>query len=245
MRASVIAACVVAMASSPVAAEPDSDDAEVRRLYERGQAHYRSGEYRAAARIFLRAYDLRALPELLFNAAQAHRLAGSCATSATLYRRYLERADSPRGRAVIERHLAAMDACVARRQRQPAKTPAPPSQRDAAEGPGDRDPDTAGWVIAGAGAALAVTSGLLVWDAGRQSDRVSEVFERGGAWTEAEAGAARRGERSETLAWVTGVAGAAALVTGAVLLVRDDGERSSPRLGAVPGGAVVGWAWGF
>ena len=67
----------------------EATDARSRALYEQGSRAYRDGDYPRAIELFLAAYDLSRAPAILFNVAQAHRLAGSCEQALVYYRRSL------------------------------------------------------------------------------------------------------------------------------------------------------------
>lgn len=206
MRAAPALVIAIAAAAAPSLSRASNATAEARALYARGQERYQAGDHASAAALFLRAHERQARPELLFDAAQALRLAGNCERAAILYRDFLLAAPNNPNRAVVEDHIAAMDRCVAGR---------------VARNDGSSTRATAGWALGSAGVALVSTAGLL-WSGTASSDR------------------------SGRLAWVTGFAGAGALIAGAALLVTSDREdESSPRLTLADGGAVVGWSWGF
>ena len=59
-----------------------------RSLFERGSALYALGRYAEAAPLFERAFELKADPALLYNAAQAYRLMGNKPRALTLYQNY-------------------------------------------------------------------------------------------------------------------------------------------------------------
>jgi tetratricopeptide (TPR) repeat protein len=65
------------------------DSAQAKELFKKAQAHYAVGEYQEAADAYQSAYKLKPDPALLFNAAQALRLAGKLDRAITLYRNYL------------------------------------------------------------------------------------------------------------------------------------------------------------
>jgi len=66
-----------------------------RRYVDAGLAAQQSGDYAAAVDFYLRAYDLVPHPLLIYNMAEAHRLAGHTADALAHYRRYL--AADPKG----------------------------------------------------------------------------------------------------------------------------------------------------
>lgn len=229
-----IAAGLILLGPMPLA-HADNED-EARALFQRGQRHYRSGGYHQAAGYFMRAHALHPSPAILFNAAQAYRLAHVCEVSARLYREFLGGAPDHRDRDVVESHIAAMDACAARQSRSRATdldrallAPSPAESRRTR---------TAGWILTGTGAALVTTAGFLAYQAGTDSagdkDEDDESSNTG---------------RTEQLAWLSGGIGLGALVTGSWLLLRDDRERgptSAPRLTTTSkGGVVAGWSWAY
>jgi tetratricopeptide (TPR) repeat protein len=63
--------------------------AEARSHYEKGTAHYALGEFAQAAEEYQAAFRLRQDSALLFNAAQAYRLAGNVDKALVLYRNYV------------------------------------------------------------------------------------------------------------------------------------------------------------
>jgi tetratricopeptide (TPR) repeat protein len=67
---------------------PGSDD-DPRALFDRGSALYALGRYAEAAPLFERAFELKADPALLFNAAQAYRFMGNKPRALTLYQNYI------------------------------------------------------------------------------------------------------------------------------------------------------------
>jgi tetratricopeptide (TPR) repeat protein len=79
--------------SAPPATAPASGDAatleRARRYHEEGRVRYDLGDYAAAIESFTRAYELSLDPDLLFNIAQAHRLAGNCVKALESYRHFL------------------------------------------------------------------------------------------------------------------------------------------------------------
>lgn len=72
----------------PARAE-DAVSASAKEHYQKGTAAYALGNYDEAAREYEAAFQKRQLPELLYNAAQAHRLAGNKKRALLLYENYL------------------------------------------------------------------------------------------------------------------------------------------------------------
>lgn len=79
---------------------------------ERGILLYETGQYNEAIRSFTEAYRQLRRPKLLFNIAQAHRMAGRAAEAVVAYQRFLrEDPDSPR-RAEAEARIRELQAAM-------------------------------------------------------------------------------------------------------------------------------------
>ena len=66
-----------------------AEESEAKRSYERGTAAYVLGHYDEAADAYEHAFTLKPDAALLYNAAQAHRLAGHKTRALLLYQNYL------------------------------------------------------------------------------------------------------------------------------------------------------------
>jgi len=85
----VLVLVVVVIASwAPVAHADRADDA--REHYQNATSHFAVGEFADAAKEFQAAYMLKPDPALLFNAAQAYRLANNPSKALILYKNYLQ-----------------------------------------------------------------------------------------------------------------------------------------------------------
>src|SRR5262249_17339514 len=151
-------------------------------------------------------------PGLLFNLAQAYRLAGDCDDAAWMYRRYLESEPTPDRRTLAEGHLATVDRCRTGRL-QVAVAPATldakvPEPDDAAPrpavtvatsepDPGRRQKEVGLWLAIGGGAAM-LGAAYFAYDAHDASNTVEELYKKGGKWDEIRETDAR-GRRSATL----------------------------------------------
>jgi hypothetical protein len=132
---------VLSIALAPAArAEPAGDAARAHALSDEGLAHFRQKRYAEAIAAFEASYALSPLPTLLFDIAQAHRLAGHCADALERYRRYAALAAAPRA-AGLDEHIREMETCVESQARTatppqslreaPANAATPPSLREA------------------------------------------------------------------------------------------------------------------
>lgn len=113
------------------AAEPESSataaSQEARALYQRATAEFGLGNYAEAAVAYERAFKLKPDPALLFNAAQACRLAGNRERALLLYRNYLR--IYPDGTAVTEarKHVDTLEAEARAASMAPTVRPAAPT----------------------------------------------------------------------------------------------------------------------
>lgn len=75
---------------------------------------YESNQYRDAAEHFMRAYDLDPQAAYLFDAAQAYRFAKDCASSAKVYRQFLDVAKQAQVQNLdkVKHYIAEMDQCA-------------------------------------------------------------------------------------------------------------------------------------
>jgi tetratricopeptide (TPR) repeat protein len=128
---SLLVVCLVVAAGSALA----DDGEQAKELFKKAQAHYAVGEYQEAADAYQSAYKLKPDPALLFNAAQALRLAGKLDRALTLYRNYLRfypdaaNADSVLGQiAKVEKQIEAERAAATA----PPAVSAPPDPAPAA-----------------------------------------------------------------------------------------------------------------
>lgn len=99
-----LVACFVVASSSVAWAEaPASEDA--RAYLDKATAAYGLGRYAVAAENFEKAYELKPDQALLYNAAQAHRLAGNKQRALELYESYLRMYGKKDKREEVERRI--------------------------------------------------------------------------------------------------------------------------------------------
>lgn len=171
------------LASTPArATEPK---VEARRLYAEGKAEYAQGHYAEAVALFERSYALSESSALLFNMAQAHRLAGPahCSDAVALYKSYLAAEPAVENRKEVEERIAQLGDCSGEKAAEtPAKspppanasTPAQPAPRPVLPRATRRSLPTGPVLVAGGGAALLVAGGVLyarAWDKHREAER--------------------------------------------------------------------------
>jgi tetratricopeptide (TPR) repeat protein len=165
-RASMIT--LIACTSS-VAAQPSDDRQQAKSLYDEGSSEYREGHYDRAIELFQQAYARAHAPGLLFNIAQAYRLKGAsfCTQALDYYRRTLAEDPSADNRVEIEERIGEMETCV---RRATPTEPARPAPEPVTEPTTQRR--YAPLITAGAGAAVAITGGIIYWRARVKFDEV-------------------------------------------------------------------------
>jgi tetratricopeptide (TPR) repeat protein len=262
----VALAIATGAAAAPAAASPDDRTAaRARAMHDRGLRAYEAGDYAAAVRAYTEAYTLVPAPGILFNLAQAHRLAGDCRRALQAYKSFLRTApDSPQA-PVAEAKIEEMERCVAddtaARDRGGATTttsavPLVPVRGAAGDGAGDTD-DRGGspgrgkrWIglsLVAVGAGLATVGVVSGFQARSAANDLEEFYDRGGEWTPELAATEERRDSAQARAIGFSIAGAAAFGVGGVLywMGRSDAEaasRSGLVIAPARDGAFIGWA---
>ena len=92
------------------AASPESGEA--RAYFDKATAAFALGHYPVAADNFEKAFELKPEPALLYNAAQAHRLAGNKERALSLYEYYLRVYGERDKRQEVEAHIAQLKQAI-------------------------------------------------------------------------------------------------------------------------------------
>jgi tetratricopeptide (TPR) repeat protein len=103
-----------------------ADTEGARAHYKKGLAAYALGRYGDAAVEYEAAFALEPDPALLYNAAQAHRLAGNKQRALLLYQNYLRLFPNPENRAEVQRHIATLKTAIESDQRAQSAPPVDP-----------------------------------------------------------------------------------------------------------------------
>jgi tetratricopeptide (TPR) repeat protein len=106
-RFAVVAVLAVAAHST---AHADAEAAKAH--YKAGLGKFALGRYAEAAVEYEAAFDQEPDPALLYNAAQAHRLAGNKPRALLLYQNYLRIFPNRPNKAEVQRHIAALKAAI-------------------------------------------------------------------------------------------------------------------------------------
>jgi tetratricopeptide (TPR) repeat protein len=100
---------------------------EVKQHYQRATRAYDLQKYQEAIDEYQKAYEISGDPPMLYNIAQAYRLADQPAEAARYYRRFLQRMPSARNREDVERKIADQERIAEQRKKnEPVTPPAPP-----------------------------------------------------------------------------------------------------------------------
>ena len=203
------------LASSRSASASDEDTASrARTLYQEGARLYNLGHYEAAVGAFESAYALSGAKPLLFNIAQANRLAGPsrCSKALQAYESYLREDSAASNRGEVEERITEMRACVDQeRQRRAAGeatlalAPPPVDRSHPAAAPSA--PGAAAKIVAAAGGVVLLAGGGMLIAAHWKYDQVKSTCP-------CERGAFATWEAVTTTSYVLIAAGGAAVVGG-------------------------------
>jgi tetratricopeptide (TPR) repeat protein len=247
MRWPLVLVLVAASAhAQPAPAGPPPVDREAEELYKHGR-------YAEAAHRFEEAYALDPRPAYLFNTAQSYRLAGQCANAAAAYRKFLDVApkDTP-NLEKVDAYVRDMDDCV---KAQAPMTVAPPAPRPPEPLPVmTPPPEVHGSALPAIGIGVGI-AGLAVIGAGVYFQHEVSVAENERAACTMAAPCTLsqlkaiddRGNSNSTRAIASYSIGAAAVVTGVVLIVIGKKHAAAERVSVapLPGGAFAGVTYGF
>lgn len=117
-------------------------DDEAKTHYERGTRLYMLGKYADAASEYEQAFEIKPVPELLYDAAQAHRLSGDKHRALLLYTNFLRASHGKvANRDEVERHIRNLQAAIdsEAKSQGPPLTPAPVSGLGTRETPPPRE----------------------------------------------------------------------------------------------------------
>lgn len=229
------AALAIALAPCAAHAEAHRDVPQrARALAEAGRTYHGQGDYRHAIEAFEEAYVIAPSPGLLFDLAQAHRLAGHCREAAWLYRRYLATNPTEDRAALARAELEVVARCAERALPTPAVAAARTDARPLAVAAPRPEPDAPddGLRERHLGIGLAIGGGVGLVAA------IAFAIDGGASPANATDDAA--------FAKLFGIAGGLAVAGGAAIYAAGWYESHhqvavTPR----PGGAVVHASWKF
>ena len=107
MTRAIACAIAVVLGVGVAAAQPKPEELQrAAALYDKGKRHFDIAEYTAAIAAWKEAYLLSSEPLLLFNIAQAHRLAGDCGQANRFYLNYKRVQPRPANQAELDSAMA-------------------------------------------------------------------------------------------------------------------------------------------
>jgi tetratricopeptide (TPR) repeat protein len=133
-RARLAVVLTVLGVTAPARAADESERSEAVRAFQQGNTHYDLGEYQEAIPFFRRAYEISREPALIFNIAQAYRLAGDCHRALETYGQFLRVTSDAALRSAAQAHSETLrqscgtPASTASPASTVVATPPPPSQ---------------------------------------------------------------------------------------------------------------------
>ncbi len=218
-------------------------DGDAEKLYQEGQTAYDAKQYDQAIAAWDKAYALSKLPALVFNLAQAHRLAGHCEKAVDAYKRFLTLDPQSTERPDAEQFLKELEPGCPAKQPAIVKTVPDIKLRFEDRGKGQR---RAGLVVGGAGLAVFAAGLYFGSRANSLAGEVEDACAAGCEWTPELADKEASGKSATTIQYVLYAVGAAGIAGGAVLWFKGDSKRritvEQPKTG---NGALVGLAGHF
>jgi len=244
---------ILLVCATPALAQPSGRDA-AKAHFKSGKALQDAGKYSEAADEYQAAYDNDPRPAMLFNIAQAHRLAGHKKTALDFYQRYLT--DEPSGAGArearqwvteLQREVDAEKPVVPDKPVTPTPPVTPPSKPVVAPHPPPQARTTtksspqlriAGLVVGGIGVASLAAGVAFGLKAQSAADGISGHMDD---WTMEEMDLFEAGQRANRNMVIAYVAGGALVTTGGVLYMLGARTRVVPVVGARTAGLA---AWG-
>lgn len=218
------------------------DPSEAERYYQEGQLAYDRGDFDVAVAAWQRSYQLSNAPDLIYNVAQAHRLADHCTLALQSYRRFVELDPASPKRALAEGFIRELTPVCGS---PPVATPIATPTVTPIAAPIERPPHTkkiVGLVVASSGVGLIATGFYFGHRAASLSDEVARACYNGCDWT-TYSGKDSAGRRDQTLQFVFKGAGIAAVIGGGALYwFGRSNATSSVAVAPRSGGAVLTWS---
>lgn len=265
LGACLLAALLLACASSAYAQPSSSTDDRARELFQSGADALGAGRYEEALQFFRAAYELSGRPGLLYNIALAHDRLRQDAEALRTYEQYLAEAGEVQNRAEVQRRVEILRRSLESRGGSTAQTSPETRSNDAPAAGGTAGESTATgaapgvvltpagstaddgggpgvlpWVAIAGGGALAVGGAVLLGVGLSDSSSVEDAPD-GAMWSDFENRASRGGtfQTVGTILLITGVVGAAAGVTLLVLGSSDSDDDAPMYVRLGPGNLTL------
>jgi tetratricopeptide (TPR) repeat protein len=234
----------VALAASPRMAHAQMTQAqkdEVKLHYQRATRAYDLQKYQEAIDEYQKAYEISGDPPMLYNIAQAYRLADQPAEAVRYYRRFLQRMPSARNREDVERKIADQEKLAEQRKKVEPVTPVTPPAQPPTKPPPIVEvkppppvtppppitpppppPETShartvvGWSMIGAGA---IVGGVAVYEGYRAHQKGDQLTRDSMAGKVFDPSIETAGKNANIAAIALGIGGGAVAIAGAIVLI--------------------------
>jgi tetratricopeptide (TPR) repeat protein len=244
---------LLALLAVPAAADPGSKD-QAKAHFKQGKAFQDVGAYDKAADEYKAAYEIDPRPEMLFNIAQAYRLAGTKQAALDYFQKYLDAQPNGAGADEARQHVAELtkeieedkklhdklpatvitpDVPPVVEKSPPPAPPAPPPTVERVHSPTMRIVGLASAGVGVLGVGFGVKLGL---DARNDADAISK--KQGTSWTAADRATFEDGQAANRNMYIAYGVGAALIIGGATLYVVGSQTEVVPLV--TPQGAGVG-----
>jgi tetratricopeptide (TPR) repeat protein len=246
--ASLLAAAFIV--ASPRAAQAQMTQAqkdEVKLHYQRATRAYDLQKYTEAIDEYQKAYEISGDPPMLYNIAQAYRLADQPGEAARYYRRFLQRMPNAKNRDDVERKIADQEKLAEQRKKVEPVAPPPPTKPPPIVEvkppvtppvtppqplpPPPPPPETSharavvGWSLLAAGVIADGVAGYEAYRARQKADQLSKDSMMNGTKT-FDPALETAGKNANIAAIALGIGGTALAITGIIVLATGDSSSS-------------------
>jgi tetratricopeptide (TPR) repeat protein len=138
----LLASVCVPLSVAHAAGDAAGPQSEARAYFDKATASFALGHYPVAAENFEKAFELKPDPALLYNAAQAHRLAGNKERAVALYQNYLRLYPKAVRRSEVETRVQELKKAIERDRQLATSPPITTMPSTIPPGPPAADPTT-------------------------------------------------------------------------------------------------------
>jgi hypothetical protein len=246
---------------------------EVKLHYQRATRAYDLQKYQEAIDEYQKAYEISGDPPMLYNIAQAYRLAEQPAEAVRYYRRFLQRMPNARNREDVERKIADQEKLADQRRKVEPVAPTPPPtttptkpppivevkplppvvtpQQPPPQAPAPApEPSHAravvGWSLVVAGLlvdGVAVFEGYRARQKGDQLTKDSMAGMNGGTQKTFDPSVETAGKNANVAAIALGIGGTAVAIAGAIVLITGGSSEPEKTSTATPVAGVTFTPW--
>jgi len=243
----------IVLAASPRAAHAQMTQAqkdEVKLHYQRATRAYDLQKYQEAIDEYQKAYEISGDPLMLYNIAQAYRLADQPAEAVRYYRRFLQRMPNARNREDVERKIADQEKLAEQRKKAEPVTPVTPPPPPTKPPPivevkpppppvtppppitPPPAPETShartvvGWSLIGAGA---IVGGVAVYEGYRAHQKGDQLTKDSMAGNVFDPSVETAGKNANIAAIALGIGGTAVALAGAIVLITGGSSETTEK----------------